>query len=60
VDVVSGKGGDARQGQVWLVALDPAQGSETRKTRLVRKLVEMPETVTDKVADVLVEMFRRG
>ena len=109
------KVGPPRQGEVWLVALDPTRGSEVRKTRpcvvvspdemnyhiatvivapltttiraypsrvrvhfrgkmgqaaldqiravdrtrLVKKLGDIPETTADDVAAVLVEMFQR-
>lgn len=43
---------EPRQGEVWLVAPDPAQGSENRKTRPC--LVVSPEELNRHIATVIV------
>ena len=46
------KVGPPRQGEVWLVALDPTQGSEIRKTRPC--LVVSPDEMNDHIGTVIV------
>jgi mRNA interferase MazF len=52
VDVVSSVRRGPRQGEVWLVALDPTKGSETRKTRPC--LVVSPDEMNQHIATVIV------
>jgi mRNA interferase MazF len=52
VDVVRGASRGPRQGEVWLVALDPAKGSEIRKTRPC--LVVSPDEMNQHIATVIV------
>jgi mRNA interferase MazF len=52
VDVVSSARRGPRQGEVWLVALDPTRGSEIRKTRPC--LVVSPDEMNQHIATVIV------
>ena len=52
MDVVSSVRIGPRQGEVWLVALDPAKGSEIRKTRPC--LVVSPDEMNQHIATVIV------
>ena len=52
MDVVSSVRRGPRQGEVWLVALDPTTGSEMRKTRPC--LVVSPDEMNQHIATVIV------
>jgi mRNA interferase MazF len=52
VDLVTSVRREPRQGEVWLVALDPVQGSEIRKTRPC--LVVSPDEMNQHIATVIV------
>jgi len=52
VDVVSNVRRGPRQGEVWLVALDPTKGSEIRKTRPC--LAVSPDEMNQHIATVIV------
>jgi mRNA interferase MazF len=52
VDVVTRIRRSPHQGEVWLVALDPTQGSEIRKTRPC--LIVSPDEMNEHLATVIV------
>jgi len=52
VEVVSSVRREPREGEVWLVALDPTKGSEIRKTRPC--LVVSPDEMNQHIATVIV------
>ena len=52
MDLVSSVHRGPRQGEVWLVALDPTKGSEIRKTRPC--LVVSPDEMNQHIATVIV------
>jgi mRNA interferase MazF len=52
VEVVTSARREPRQGEVWLVALDPVKGSEIRKTRPC--LVVSPDEMNRHIATVIV------
>jgi len=58
VDVVSSVRRGPRQGEVWLVALDPTKGSEIRKPR--RCLVVSPDEMNQHIATVIVVPLTTG
>ena len=52
MDVVTSARHDARQWEVWLIALDPTRGSEIRKTRPC--LVVSPDQMNQYLATIIV------